>query len=99
MFISEILGTIHDGSVEVCATADAAYDPAAEKIMITLDAFTRRVSVANDGARLPQSWLPPGERVSEHLPRDETTAFVKDVFHNWTRRVRASIPHDLPLRS
>jgi len=98
MFIDEILGTIHDGSVHVCATADADYDHAAEKISVALDAFTREASITGDGAHLPQPWLPRSERVSEHLPHSEADEFVKDVFHSWVKKVRASIPPDLPLR-
>jgi len=97
MSINEILGTIHDGSYQVCATADADYDHAAEKISVVLDAFTRQASVTGD-AHLAQPWLPQSERVSEHLPHTEADEFVKDVFHSWVKKVRASIPHDLPLR-
>lgn len=99
MSVSEILGTIHDGSMQVCATAEGAYDHAAEKLSVTLDAFTRRADIPDDGAHLAQPWLPQGECVAEHLPREEADAFVKDVFHSWVKKVRASIPHDLPLRS
>ena len=98
MSTSEILGTIHDGSVEVCAIADADYDHVTEKISVALDAFTRRASDAGDGTHLPQPWLPHTERVSEHLSRGEADAFVKDVFHSWVKKVRASIPHELSLR-
>jgi hypothetical protein len=99
MSVSEILGTIHDGTVQVCASAEGEYDHAAEKISVRLDAFTRRASAVEDGAHLPQSWLPHAGEVSEHLPREEADAFVKDVFHSWVRKVRESIPQDLPLRS
>jgi hypothetical protein len=99
MSTSEILGTIHDGTLEVCATAEATYDPATEKVSVALAAFTRRVMASEDGARLPQPWLPRGECVSEHLPRSEAEDFVKEVFHSWVKKVRASIPHDLPLRT
>ncbi len=99
MSISEIIGTIHDGSTQVCATAEADYDPAAEKVSVALDAFTREASAAHDGIHLPQPWLPHGERVSEHLPRDEADEFVKDVFHRWVKKVRAAVPHELMLRS
>ena len=98
MSISEILGTIHDGSLQVCATAEATYDPTAEKISVALDAFTRRAVATDDGAHLPQPWLPASERVGEHLPRGEGDEFVRDVFHSWVKKVRASIPPDLPLR-
>jgi hypothetical protein len=99
MSIQEILGTILDGSVQVCATAEAQYEPAAAKISVALNAFTRRASASGDGAHLPQPWLPHSEQVSEHLPRDEADEFVKDVFHAWVKKVRASIPPDLSLRT
>ena len=98
MSISEILGTIQDRSIHVCATADADYDHAAEKISVALDAFTRRASMTDDGAHLPQTWLPRSERVCEHLPHNEADEFVKDVFHSWVKKVRAAIPPELPLR-
>jgi hypothetical protein len=98
MSIEEILGTIHDGSIQVCATADADYDPADGKISVNLDAFTRRTSIAGDGEHLPQSWLPQREKVNEHLPREDADDFIKDVFHSWVRKVRAAIPASTPLR-
>jgi hypothetical protein len=98
MSINEILGTIHDGSLQVCATADAEYDHAAEKISVVLDAFTRRAAITGDGGHLKEPWLPASERVGEHLPHDEADDFVKDVFHSWVKKVRASIPGDLILR-
>ena len=98
MSINEILGTIHDGSLQVCATADADYDHASEKISVRLEAFTRQSSITGDGAHLAQPWLPHGERVTEHLPHDEADEFVKDVFHSWVKKVRASIPANLTLR-
>jgi hypothetical protein len=98
MSINEILGTIHDGSVQVCATADAEYDHATQRISVALEAFTRTASVAGDGAHLPQPWLPSAERITEHLPRGEADEFVKDVFHSWIRKLRAAIPGNLVLR-
>lgn len=98
MSINEILGTIKDGSLQVCATAEGSYDHAAERISVALDAFTRQASITGDGAHLPQQWLPRPEKVSEHLPHTEADDFVKDVFHSWIKKVRASIPADLPLR-
>ncbi len=97
MSINEILGTIQDGSLQVCATADASYDHASEKISVVLDAFTRRASVTGDGAHLAEPWLPPCERVGEHLPHSEADEFVRDVFHSWVKKVRASVPVHLPL--
>lgn len=97
MSINEILGTIHDGTIQVCASADSDYDRAAGRITVALEAFTRHAA-SDDGAHLPQPWLPPGERVSEHLPREEADEFVKDVFHSWVKKLRASIPHEQQLR-
>ncbi len=99
MSVSEILGTIHDGGIQVCASAEAEYDQVAAKVTVALEAFTREASVIHDGRHLPQSWLPASERVSEHLPRSEADEFMKDVFHGWVKKVRASIPQNLPLRS
>jgi hypothetical protein len=99
MSVSEILGTIHDGALEVCASAEADYDRSSDKVTVALEAFARRASATGgDGAHLPQPWLPVSERVSEHLPREEADAFMHDVFQSWVKKVRASVPHDLPLR-
>lgn len=99
MSISEILGTIHDGHVQVCATAEASYDGATERIAIALRAFTRCPSASADGAHGPEPWLPADECVTEHLPRSQSDEFVKDVFQSWVKKVRTSVPHDLVLRS
>ena len=96
--ITEILGTIHDGAMEVCASADADYDPAAEKLCVALGAFARPVTGADHGQHLHEPWLPRNERVSEHLPRREADEFAKEVFHSWVRKVRASVPPGLALR-
>jgi hypothetical protein len=97
--ISEILGTIDDGRAEICATADAAYDPARSEVTIALDAFARRIAVAGDGHRVPEAWIPPHEKVTEHIEREEAVSFARDVFRSWIRKVRSSVPHDLHLRS
>ena len=99
MSINEILGTIHDGTVQVCATADAAYDHAAQRVSVALNAFTRLASIPGGGAHLPQPWLPTAARVTEHLPHSEVEEFVKDVFGTWIKKLRAAIPADLPLRA
>ena len=93
--IAEIIVTLPHagGEIEVCATADAAYDSAAEKVSVALGSFARRLAGSGTGEHLPQRWLPPAEQVTEHLSRDEATAFAKDVFQSWVRKVRATIPH------
>lgn len=95
--LSEILGTVDDGGVELCATAEAYYDTAAEKVSVTLDAFARHAWAAREGERLPERWLPQPERVGEHLPQDEADAFTRDVFASWVKKVRAAVPVDRSL--
>ncbi len=97
--ISEILGTINDGSVEICASAEANYDAGEQMVPVSLDAFARRVIPVGDGHHLSEPWLPRPERVTEHLPREEALSFTKDVFHSWLRKVRLSVPTDLHLRA
>jgi hypothetical protein len=97
MSTSEILGTIRDGKFQVCATAEAEYDHDARAISIVLDAFTRKAVAGPNGTHLAEPWLPKSECVREHLSREEADDFVKDVFHGWVKKVRASIPADSPL--
>lgn len=92
IFISEIIGTIHDDEVEVCATADAAYDRSAQKVVVTLAALARRITAHGHGELVPEPWMPVGEKVTEHLPIEEVDSFAKDVFHSWVKKVRASVP-------
>ena len=98
MSIDEILGTIREGTLQVCASADAEYDHTSGKISVVLKAFTRAASITGDGAHLSEPWVPQEERVGEHLPHSEADEFVKDVFHSWVKKVRASIPASLTLR-
>lgn len=99
IFISEIIGTIHDGAVEVCATANAAYDLEKQRVSVSLEAFARDVSGQGNGQHFPEPWLPQAECVVENLSREEATSFAKDVFRSWIRKVRASVPVELSLRS
>ena len=97
--IVEILGTIHDGTMEVCASADAKYDATAEKVSIALAAFARHFSTTGRGEHLPQPWLPRDEIVTEHLPQEDAGTFAREVFHSWVRKVRNSVPNELMLRT
>ena len=97
MFISEIIETLGEGEgeTEVCATAETQYDSSAQKVSVALDSFARCVVASGDREHRPQPWLPPAERVTEHLGPDEAVAFAKDVFQSWVRKVRTAIPHEL----
>lgn len=97
--ISEIIGTIYDGDVEICASADSAYDRGTQKVIVTLKAFARAVSTRGHGEPVHETWLPPSEQVTEHLEREEADAFAKDVFCSWVKKVRASVPDELRLHT
>lgn len=96
--IAEILGTIHDGTVEVCAGADAKYDAAKEKVSVALSARLRPAKPGGDAESFPEVWLPSDEEVCEHLPRTEADEFVTDVFQSWIKKIRSSVPSELCLR-
>lgn len=93
--ISEIIETIAEpgGQAEVCASADAEYDPGAQKVVVRLRSFVRRIGPGAAGGEEGRPWLPAGQEVGEHLPHEEVSTFAHDVFHNWVKRVRATIPH------
>lgn len=97
MFTSEIIETLHegDGELEVCATAETQYDSSAQKISVALDSFARCLSASGGSEHVSRAWLPAAEQVSEHLSHDEATAFAKDVFQSWVRKVRTAIPQKL----
>ena len=97
MFTSKIIETLQegDGELEVCATAETHYDSSAQRVSVTLDSFVRGVSASGDGEHQSRLWLPAAEQVTEHLSHDEATAFAKDVFQSWVRKVHAAIPHKL----
>lgn len=86
--IIEIVGILD--SEQVCAAADADYDEASQQVTIALSSFVR--SPQPGEAALAQEWLPPRATVKEHLPRNEVSAFTKDVFASWANRVRRAIP-------
>jgi hypothetical protein len=62
---------------------------------VALDSFARCVSASGNSDHLSRAWLPAAEQVTEHLSHDEATAFAKDVFQSWVRKVHAAIPHEL----
>ena len=97
MYISEIIQTLGEGDaqVEICATADTQFSASAQEISVVLDSFARGISVSNHGEHRREPWLPPTERVVEHVSREETTEFTRDVLQSWVRKVRTAIPHEL----
>jgi hypothetical protein len=95
--ISEVIGTIEEGKIEICASADAAYDRAKQRVFVSLEAFARRVSAFGDGSHIPMAWLPAREHVTNDLPREDAVAFAKDVFRSWARKVHGVVPAEAHL--
>jgi hypothetical protein len=91
---SEVLGTVEqaEGSCEVCASADAAYDEAARRVVIRLDAFLRTANPRSKERRLRAPWLPAGETVSESAAPEEAGAVAREIFQRWVRKVRHAAP-------
>ena len=89
---SEIIGTVEDGAVEVCATAEAEFDESAAQLRLTLDAFARSTDIRSRERHTRPSFLPPPETLREHVGRDEASELTADAFRRWVRRVRQSIP-------
>jgi hypothetical protein len=92
VFLSEIVAEIGGdrNPQEVCASADARYDRTARAVVIELDCLTRPSGIV--GTRNPVDWLPKKQTVKEVVSLDEASDLARDVFGNWVKRVRASIP-------
>jgi hypothetical protein len=93
--LSEIVESAE--GVEVGATAELNYDPATQEARVELDSFSR--NVGPPGGFSARVFLPAPERVVEHLPREEASAFARDVFGLWVKKVKATIPHPFPSRN
>ncbi len=91
---SEVLGTVHtpDGECEVCACADATYDEAQARLIVTLDSFLRTTDLRAKEKHFAASWLPKRETVTEHVGMEETVELAREIFHGWVRRVRQAAP-------
>lgn len=91
---SEVLGMVETpgGTCEVCASADAGYDDAAGRLVVKLEAFLRTTNLRAKEKRLNADWLPKTETVTESVAPEEAGEVARDVFHRWTRKVRAAAP-------
>lgn len=77
---------------EVCATCEAAFDEKESKLSVELHAFVRRFEIRGKDDVLQPPWLPRPETVRMGVDRGEARDAAKEVFANWVRRVRISIP-------
>ena len=91
---SEIIGTVDtpDGACEVCASADATYDDGAGSLVVRLESFLRTTNLRASEKRVPASWLPKAETVTESVDPGETREAARNIFHRWVRKVRQAAP-------
>lgn len=76
---------IESDSCEVWASAEADYDEATAELKVELATFVRR---SKDNERLSANWLPPEEKVTEHVDFAEASPTAKEIFESWVHRVR-----------
>ena len=90
----EALGNVEtpDGPYEVCASADAGYDEAAARLVVTLDSFLRTTDLRKKERHLRADWLPKPVTITEAAGPEEGVDLARDIFHRWVRKVREAAP-------
>lgn len=91
---NESLGTLEtpQGTCELCATANAGYDESSGTLMIELDAHLRTSDWHAKQQRVTADWLPPKEKLREHVSLEEAADVARDIFHRWVRKVKEAAP-------
>lgn len=92
--ISEILGIIDfkGDDWEVCASADASFDPAAGRVNVALDAFLRWPKATGKETIDRPEWLPAANTITESSSLEEAVEVARDIFHSWIQKVRRAAP-------
>ena len=90
----EVLGTLETarGTCELCAAANAEYNPEALKLEVKLDAFLRTTDLRSAEQRFAEAWLPKPELVRESVEQAEAVEMARDIFHSWVRKVKERAP-------
>lgn len=81
----------HD-TYEVCATEVASFDEAQSMLTMCLDCFVRKVIQQSADVVTRPAWLPRQEIIRHHTSRDEAVDEAKEIFEQWTTKVKRSIP-------
>ena len=76
----------------MCASADATYDDGAGSLVVRLESFLRTTNLRASEKRVPASWLPKAETVTESVDPGETREAARNIFHRWVRKVRQAAP-------
>lgn len=96
---SEVLGTVEtaEGKCELCVSADANFDEAAERLVVNLESFLRPAGYLVKERHFRADWLPKNETVTEHLACEECREVAREIFQRWVRKVRESAPRLHPV--
>ncbi len=96
---SEVLGTVEtaEGTCELCASADAAFDETARRLVVRLESFLRPTDLVAKERHFRPDWLPANETVSESVGLDDCREMAREVFHRWVRKVRETAPRLHPV--
>ena len=91
---TEVLGIVEmEGrEAEVCAEAEAVYDPEKSAVITHLRAFLRPVATSNGGGVSQAVWLPKPQTITEKVPLEEAGEAAREIFKSWVQRLRASAP-------
>ena len=91
---SEVIGTVDlpNGTHEVCASAEAAWNESKGQLIVKLDAFLRGTALTAKETRSTAAWLPKPATVMEAVDSEEASELARDIFHRWTRKVREAAP-------
>ncbi len=95
IYLSEIVSRRGSDAavIDVLAAADGRFDRASSRLEVRQDAYLQNFA----GEQFRPAWLPNGGTVSEHVPHEEIHEVGRDIFHRWVRKVRESVPLDIPL--
>lgn len=80
------------GGWELCATADATYDPARATLLVELDSLVQPVDLPPGVNGFRQPWLPAKKVLQRRVPLPKARMVVRDIFQRWLRKVRRTIP-------
>ena len=91
---SEALGPVEtpQGSLELCATAEASYDEEAGRLVVQLGAFLRPIGLLVKEQHSRANWLPENETIKESVAREECHEVAREIFQRWVRKVREAAP-------
>jgi hypothetical protein len=91
---SDVLGTVEvpEGTCEVCALAEAAFDEATGRLVVKLEALLRPAGFLATERHFSADWLPANETITESVAREECHDVARETFHRWVRRVREAAP-------